>query len=123
MRNRSNISLLKYVSSNYDSYLLFIKEFLPNNKDLKILDFGCGAGKLLNVLNESDINCELYGVDIFENQSLFETTKENAPFAEIKELNHMRNLILVKNLTLFYPIKFLNILKIWIIFINIYRKF
>ena len=86
MGDKSNISQLKYVSSNYDSYILFIQEFLLNKKDLKILDFGCGIGNLLNVLNESDINCELYGVDIFENQSLFEIAKENAPFAQIKRI-------------------------------------
>ena len=60
MGTKSNIGLLKYVSSNYDSYILFIQEFLPNKKDFKILDFGCGTGTLLNVLKESDINCELY---------------------------------------------------------------
>tara|TARA_Y100001968_G_scaffold314686_1_gene340375 strand:+ start:30 stop:830 length:801 start_codon:yes stop_codon:yes gene_type:complete len=86
MAIKSNSSSLKYVSSNYFSYILFIQDLVRNKEDIKILDFGCGTAMLLQALSKSGINCKLYGVDIYSNQSNLEIAKENAPLAQIKSI-------------------------------------
>ena len=80
----------KYIPNNYYSYPLLLQElnqtkYIANN-EINILDFGCGNGKLLKVLEESKIECNLYGVDIFKSQQDFLEIKKDNYFADIKSI-------------------------------------
>ena len=86
---------LKFISNNYYSYPLLLKELLHAkdlyNRKLNILDFGCGKGKLLQVLEESKIKCNLYGVDIFKSEEDFLEIKKDNYFADIKSITPYQN--------------------------------
>lgn len=86
---------IKYIPNNYYSYVLIIKESCYtkkfNNRKLNILDFGCGKGNLLKVLAESQIKCNLYGIDIFKNKEDYLKIKRDNYFANIKSIRPYEN--------------------------------
>ena len=53
---------MKTVNINYQYFLFYIKN-LPNSEGLKVLDFGCGNGEIVELLRNNGINS--YGVDIY----------------------------------------------------------
>lgn len=41
-----------------------IKKLLPQNENIRILDFGCGDGELINYIKNTNPKSQLYGVDV-----------------------------------------------------------
>ena len=50
---------------------------MPNSKGLKVLDFGCGNGEIVELLRDNGINS--YGVDIYF-QGIPDSLKDNKLF-------------------------------------------
>ena len=68
MRRTSGKSISRYFYSSITTSLpiITIMKFLglPDRADVKILDFGCGAGSQLRVMNKHFIATELHGCDV-----------------------------------------------------------
>ena len=61
---------------NYQYFLFYIKN-LPKSEGLKVLDFGCGNGEIVELLRDNGINS--YGVDIYF-QGIPDSLKDNKLF-------------------------------------------
>ena len=81
---------IEYLPNNYYSFILIIKKLLKTNKlknkTLNILDFGCGRGNLLKVIKNSNIDSNLYGVDIYKDSEKYQKVRDLLPFAKIKSI-------------------------------------
>ncbi len=67
---------LRVLSKEYKRRLRLMEEFLPE-KELKILDYGCGAGNFMNFINDRYV---MYGVDISEG-AIRQAAKLNPKYA------------------------------------------
>ncbi len=68
--------------------LSFIKEYIPQNG--KLLDLGCGNGRLANFLRENNFKGEYIGADISE--KLIRIAQENNPKGRFKLIKNEKNL-------------------------------
>ncbi len=76
----------KPIISDNDIQLLYILKYLPKNKNIKVLDAGCGNGRYAEKLIEKGYK-EVYGIDVFSklNNIHFNYTRgslDNMPFKE-----------------------------------------
>lgn len=58
MKNNNN----KKIHDKFLNLIIKLSKNFKNNKDIKILDWGCGKGELINYLINKNFNC--YGVEI-----------------------------------------------------------
>jgi 2-polyprenyl-3-methyl-5-hydroxy-6-metoxy-1,4-benzoquinol methylase len=98
--NRCSISD-KSKSKSFDKnyFKNFYLKKLPNKKNIKILDIGCGNGKYLNILKEFGFN-NLFGIDISKQK--IEIAKKSMPTVKcidavkfLKKSNQKYDVILI----------------------------
>lgn len=88
----------KLVDNNYQIYFSILEDLINKNfrdkSEINILDFGCGSGKMLSLLDELSYKKELsktkisfFGVDVFKNKNSLEKTRKLARNAFIKSIN------------------------------------
>lgn len=62
-------------------YIKRLKQILPKDKKLKILDVGCGKGVIINELKKEFLNIEFFGIDpVFEKENILKGSVYNIPF-------------------------------------------
>ncbi|WP_201334303.1 MULTISPECIES: methyltransferase domain-containing protein [unclassified Nitratiruptor] len=64
-------------------YIKRLKNILPKDKKVKVLDVGCGKGVIINELRKGFKNIEFFGIDpIFEEKYILKGSVYNIPFKE-----------------------------------------
>lgn len=71
--------MINGIDVNYAYYIQYVKEVI-GDKSLKVLDFGCGNGEMVNLLRQQGIDC--YGADIFYEGASFDKVKKDNLFKE-----------------------------------------
>ncbi|GAX86851.1 conserved hypothetical protein [Lebetimonas natsushimae] len=62
-------------------YIKRLKEILPKDKKLKVLDVGCGKGVIINELKKEFPNIKFFGIDpVFEKENILKGSVYNIPF-------------------------------------------
>ncbi len=61
-----------------------IKKYVPKNQKIKILDFGCGKGKMLGEILEVNPEANIFGVDVSERALTF--IKKRFPKQQFKKI-------------------------------------
>lgn len=70
---------LENTNINYQYFVQYIKQ-MPGWESLKILDFGCGNGTVVNLLRQENIDC--YGADIFYEGASYENVYKSKLFKD-----------------------------------------
>ena len=89
-----NTEELRYISNNYYFYLNVLKNLIhrtDRTECINILDFGCGAGNLLKIVEDSDIKCKICGMDVFTDEASFTKVKKKVPSAKILSIKPYEN--------------------------------
>ena len=59
-RNKENSSKTSEILNNFKLEILSLP--IPNNQEIKVLEIGCGQGRLMNLIQQ-DRQWQLYGID------------------------------------------------------------
>jgi len=91
MKNLKNWDRETWLSSDeYISCLIhFLKKQINFNKEIKILDIGCGRGKIISTLSKKyKMNNLPVGVDIIKHKDI----KKKIKFTKINALQYLRKI-------------------------------
>ena len=99
--NKTWLSSKKYITS----FNTFLKSKINFNKDLQILDIGCGRANIISALqNQYKFNTKPVGIDIVKNKNI----KNNIVFKKIDAIKYLKknnlsfDLIIIKQTIHFF---------------------
>lgn len=108
---KSNAPTKKAFDSVSESYSFFYKKFLPKEKNVRILDLGCGMGHFLNFLKKEGYT-DFWGIDISKGQIDFvkDNITKNAEVADAfeflkREQSHLYKVIVINDVIEHIPKK------------------
>ena len=107
--NKTWLSSKKYITS----FNTFLKSKINFNKDLQILDIGCGRANIISALQTKyKFNVKVIGIDIVKNKNI----KNNIVFKKIDAIKYLKknnlsfDLIIIKQTIHFFSKNKINIL-------------